>query len=99
MRISDWSSDVCSSDLTSTHQGLITNDAVEAGARSQKYFRKLQGPMEHTPFRLTILHFRLEPDLRPVRQLADLVDATIHRFPDVNGKCGSVYALSAVRQN
>src|SRR3546814_1105157 len=62
MRISDWSSDVCSSDLL---DGLLMNDA---GRRVRQHFADTGGFTDHVFAACALLGYRFAPRIRDLPQ-------------------------------
>src|SRR3546814_4931752 len=70
MRISDWSSDVCSSDLTVSEapyilDGLLMNDA---GRRVRQHFADTGGFTDHVFAACALLGYRFAPRIRDLPQ-------------------------------
>src|SRR3546814_15953163 len=91
MRISDWSSDVCSSDLPSIGHDFAGHDADSAGASHQSG----RGSGDHGRARLRLLqHLRPSASARPMSNTAVLENALLPLSPDrksvVQGKSVSV---------
>src|SRR3546814_11825657 len=78
MRISDWSSDVCSSDLPSIGHDFAGHDADSAGASHQSG----RGSGDHGRARLRLLqHLRPSASARPMSNTAVLDNALLPLRP------------------